>query len=112
MRGRAESNWLSSFSKQRGGLVWDEEIVWFPCEVCKNEALDSFCHLHLVAEPLNCEELSAIISDFVSKTRSQIAAGCNRGLVIISSGYRSAMKLIILHMLLITYLDSYIHALG
>lgn len=48
---------LSSFSKERGGLVWDEEIVWFPNEVCMNEALGSFCHLHLVAESLNCEEL-------------------------------------------------------
>lgn len=70
-------------------------MMQFFFEICKNEALEqsylifffthNFC-LNLVAEPLMCkpwEEQPATIS---------APTGCNRGLVIISNGYRSAMK--------------------
>lgn len=38
----------------------------------------SFC-LYLVAEQLNCEELSAITSDFASKTIAAVPQGATEG---------------------------------
>lgn len=46
--GRKETE-LSLFSQQRGELVWDEEIVWFPWEVCRNEALELLSLSHRIS---------------------------------------------------------------